>query len=56
MTEPTTRAPLVFVTDAVEMADVEVISAGLDEFNTERTVGRLLCSSGIRTRGGWLAV
>jgi GNAT superfamily N-acetyltransferase len=36
MTERMTRAPHIFVTDVPEAADVELISAGLDEFNTEQ--------------------
>jgi GNAT superfamily N-acetyltransferase len=36
MTERTTRAPYIVVTDVPETADVELISVGLDEFNTEQ--------------------
>jgi len=36
MADGTTHAPLIVVTDAPEAADVELISAGLAEFNTQR--------------------
>ncbi|HEY3607620.1 MAG TPA: hypothetical protein VGL06_08975 [Pseudonocardiaceae bacterium] len=37
MADGTTHAPRVVVTDAPDMVAVELISAGLGEFNTART-------------------